>query len=85
MRAVGHRLRRLENQFAVTGEDQILVTITDVGQRRALDNAACVEILRESGFLRGGRIHVIRLIDIPDSLDAVELAKFLREDGAQIT
>jgi hypothetical protein len=84
MKAVGHRLRRLENQFGVTGEEQILVSITGV-RRRALDNKACVEILRESGYLRGGRIRVIRLIDIPDGLDAVELAKFLREHGGKIT
>ena len=85
MIAVGHRLRRLENHFAVAGEQQILITVTEAGHARALDDDACVEILRESGFLRGGRIHVIMLSDIPDGLDAVELAKFLREYGGQLT
>jgi hypothetical protein len=56
-----------------------------VDRELALDNDACVRILREGGFLRGPSVRVVRLGDIPDGLDATNLEKFLLENGSRLT
>jgi hypothetical protein len=51
----------------------------------ALDDDACLQILRESGFLPDGpHFAAVNLLRIPDGLTAGELKRFLREEGAEI-
>jgi hypothetical protein len=50
----------------------------------ALDPHACVEILRECGFLRKGGCRCVNLLDIPKGLNAEATARYLRENGAEI-
>jgi hypothetical protein len=45
---------------------------------------ACLQILWECGFLRGGSLRVVDLDRVPDRLNAAELEKFLRENDARI-
>jgi hypothetical protein len=55
------------------------------GCELALDTDACVEILRESGFLPDGpHFAAVNLLHVPDGLNAEELWRFLRERGAEI-
>ena len=43
----------------------------------------CVQILRECGFLPTGPVGVVNLGDIPEGLNAEELERFLRKNGAE--
>lgn len=52
--------------------------------RHASDQDTCIQILRERGFLPTGPVGVVNLGEIPDGLDAEELEKFPRKDGAEI-
>ena len=60
------------------------MVVTTAGRGLALDQDRCVQILRESGFLPTGPVGVVNLGDIPQGLNADELERFLREDGADI-
>jgi hypothetical protein len=62
--------------------EQLLMVVTAAGKRLALDPDRCIEILRESGFLPTGPVGVVNLAEIPEGLNAEELERFLREDGA---
>jgi hypothetical protein len=85
MKSVVRRIGRLEEQFAPEPEeDPFVVIVRRVDRELALEKDACIQILRECGFLRGGSMRVVKFSDIPDGLSAVELEKFLRENGAQI-
>ena len=65
------------------GTEQLLVVVTAAGKRLALDQDRCIEILRESGFLPTGPVGVVNLGQIPEGLNADELERFLRKDGAE--
>ena len=85
MKAVVRRIDRLEERFMPEPEEEPSVMILRrVDRKLALNNDACLQILRECGFLRGGSICVARLGDIPDGLSAAESDKFLRRNGAKI-
>ena len=71
MKAVEHRLARLENGFRPLSGPSLLI-ITQAGQRLALDKDACIQILREGRFLRATGLVPVDLIDIPDGLNAAE-------------
>jgi len=50
----------------------------------ALDEDRCIQILHESGFLPSGPgFGLVSFFQIPDGLNAEELERFLREDGAE--
>jgi hypothetical protein len=86
MRAVLGRLHWLEDGLApVQSQDPFLVVVTRLGRILALDNDARIQILRECGFLRGAPVRVVDLSNIPDGLNAAELERFLRENGAWLT
>ena len=85
MRTIARRLQRLESRFGLGPEtEQLLMVVTAAGRRLALDQDRCIQILRERGFLPTGPVGVVNLGQIPDGLDAKELEKFLRKDGAEI-
>ena len=85
MRTIARRLQRLESRFGLGPEaEQLLMVVTAAGKRLALDQDRCIQILRERGFLPTGPVGVVNLGQIPDGLDAKELEKFLRKDGAEI-
>jgi hypothetical protein len=85
MKSVIRRIARLEDRFAPNLEEEpFLVIVRRMDRKLALDKDACLQILRECGFLRGGSIRVVKLGNIPDGLSAAELEKFLRENGAMI-
>jgi len=87
MRTVTRRISRLEDCFAPHHDEEpsLIVIVNRVDRELALDNDACVQILREGGFLRGPSVRVVRLGDIPDGLDATNLEKFLLENGSGLT
>ena len=87
MRTVKRRISRLEARFAPHQDEEPVLTVivNRVDRELALDNDACVQILREGGFLCGPAVRVVRLDDIPDGLDATNLEKFLRENGSRLT
>ena len=85
MRTIARRLQRLEKGFGLGPEtEQLLLVVTKAGWGLALDRDRCVQILRECGFLPTGPVGVVNLGQIPDDLNAEELERFLREDGADI-
>jgi len=84
VRTISRRLQRLEEGFGLGPEnEQLLMVVTAAGKRLALDPDRCIEILRESGFLPTGPVGVVNLGDIPEGLNAEELERFLRKDGAE--
>jgi hypothetical protein len=60
------------------------MVVTTAGRGLALDQDRCVQILRECGLLPTGPVGVVDLGQIPDGLNAEELERFLRKDGAEI-
>ena len=84
MKAIARRLLSLETRLGVaTGDDQRLWIVNIVGRELALDDDACVKILRECGFLPTSRFGVVNLGYIPEGLNAKETERFLREKGAE--
>jgi hypothetical protein len=87
MRIVKCRISRLEDRFAPPQDEEpvLIVVVNRVDRELAMDDDACVKILREGGFLRGPSVRVVRLGDIPDGLNAASLEKFLLENGSRLT
>jgi len=87
MRTAIRRIDKLEHRLGIATAKQhcAVVVATRAGCKLAFDSDACVEILRESGFLPD-RPHfaAVNLLQIPDGLNAGELKRFLRENGAKI-
>ena len=84
MRTIARRLQKLERGFGLGPEtDQLLMVVTTAGRGLALDQDRCVQILRESGFLPTGPVGVVNLGQIPEGLNAEQLERFLRKDGAE--
>ena len=84
MRTIARRLQRLEEGFGLGPEtEQLLMVVTAADRGLALDQDRCIEILRERGFLPTGPVGVVNLGDIPQGLNADELERFLRKDGAE--
>ena len=85
MKAISKRICRLESQFGLGPEtEQLLLVVTAAGRVLALDQDRCTQILRECGFLPTGPVGLVNLGQIPDGLNAEELERFLRKDGADI-
>jgi hypothetical protein len=85
MKAIGKRLRRLEDQFApAAGKPRSLLVVCNAGWGLALDRDRCIQILGEGGFLPSHGFSVVYLCDIPDGLNADELEQYLREHGAEL-
>jgi hypothetical protein len=82
VRTIARRLQRLEDGFGLGPTEQLLVVVTAADRGLALDQDRCVQILRESGFLPTGPVGVVNLGDIPKGLNAEELERFLRKNGA---
>jgi len=83
MKAISKRLCKLEGRFGLGPEtEQLLWVACRAGWGLALDQDRCIQILRESGFLPTGPVGLVNLSQIPDGLNAEELERFLREDGA---
>jgi hypothetical protein len=84
MRTVARRIAKLEDRFwPGKGKPQLLMVVTAAGKALALDQDRCIQILRESGFLPTGPVGVVNFGEIPDSLDADELERYLRKDGEE--
>jgi hypothetical protein len=87
MRTAIRRIDRLENRLGIAAAKRpcLVVVAARAGCKLALDNDACIEILRESGFLPDGpHFAAVNLLQIPDGLNAKQLERFLRENGAEI-
>src|SRR5208282_1938089 len=82
MKTLDSRIRKLENRFC-DEQPQLLWVACLAGWGLALDQDRCIEILGESGFLPTGRFGLVNLCQIPDGLNARDLERFLRENGAQ--
>ena len=85
MKAIESRLRRLQGQLCPDHrqEQSFWVTILP-GQKFALDQDRCIEILGECGFLPTVRFIVLNFMGIPEGLNAKELEQYLRRNRAQI-
>ena len=87
MRTATRRIDKLEDRLGIAAAKRptTVLVAARAGCKLALDNDACVEILRESGFLLDGRVFAsVNLLLIPDGLNARALERFLRERGAEI-
>ena len=85
MKAISKRICKLESRLGLgPGTEQLLLVVTAAGRVLALDQDRCVQILRECGFLPTGPVGLVNLGEIPDGLNAEELERFLRKDGAEI-
>ena len=85
MRTVTRRIGRLEDRFSPgSGKRQcILLVVCKAGWGLALDRDACIQILRECGFLPTGPVGLVNLCQVPDGLNAEELDRHLRDNGAE--
>jgi hypothetical protein len=84
VRTISRRLQKLERGFGFGSDsEQLLLVVTAADRGLALDQDRCVQILRESGFLPTGPVGVVNLGDIPRGLNAEELERFLRKNGAE--
>ena len=86
MRTVTRRIARLEDQFGTAqGKPPHLLVFAAVASELALDEDRCIEILRECGHLpTGPGLGIVNLYEIPDGLNAQQLERYLRRDGAEI-
>jgi len=83
MRTVTSRIAKLERRLQVgDGALNILVIMCNAGCD--LDHDWCCGILRKHGVLGDAGVRVVNLGMIPFGLNAEELARFLREHGAEI-
>jgi hypothetical protein len=84
MKTIDRRIRKIEDRsWPGKGKPQLLLVVTAAGRVLALDQDRCIQILRESGFLPTGPVGLVNLGQIPDGLDAEELERYLRENGAE--
>ena len=84
MKTIHRRIRKLEDRvWPGNGRASILLVLCQAGWGLALDQDRCIEILGEAGFLPTGRFGVVNFCQIPDGLNAEELERFLRENGAE--
>jgi hypothetical protein len=84
MKAISKRLGKLENRFGLGPETEpILLVLCQAGWGLALDKDRCIQIIRECGFLPIGPVGLVNLCQIPDGLNATELERYLRENGAE--
>jgi hypothetical protein len=82
---ISKRVHNLEKQFGTSaGTQQLLLVVSRAGWGLALDQDTCLRILGEAGFLPTGRMGIVNFLDIPEGLDAAEMEKFLRENGAKL-
>jgi hypothetical protein len=85
MKAISKRICKLESQFGLGPEtEQLLLVVTAAGSGLALDQDKCIQILRECEFLPTGPVGLVNLGQIPGGLNAEELERFPRKDGADI-
>lgn len=85
MKTISKRLCKLESRFGLGPEtEQLLLVVTAAGRALALGHDRCIQILRECEFLPTGPVGLVDLGQIPDGLNAEELERFLRKDGAEI-
>ena len=84
MKTIDGRIRKLEDRFWIgNGKQPLLLVLCHAGWGLALDQDRCIQILSECGFLPTGAIGLVDLLGIPDGLNAEELERYLREDGAE--
>jgi hypothetical protein len=85
MKTIDRRIRKLEDRFGTAaGKPQLMLVVSRAGWGLALDQDRCIQILRECEFLPTGPVGLVNLGQIPDGLNAEELERFLRKDGAEI-
>ncbi len=87
MRTVTKRIDQLEDRLGIAAQKRpcTAVVVTHSGCDVALTHDACVEILREGGFLpHGVPFGVVDLRRVPRGLGEAELRRFLRENGEDI-
>jgi hypothetical protein len=83
MKAITRRLGRLEHHLRpLGGKPQRLWVVCKPGWGLALDQDACLQILRECGFFPIGRFGFVDLCSVPEDLNAEQTERFLRENGA---
>ena len=80
MKPVERPISGLEDRFAPAAGQQIVVSLYDAGQKLALDGRTGIQILRDAGHINPASAR--GLYPHSGHLNASELEKHLREDGA---
>ena len=84
MKTFTRRIAKLEDQFGTAQREPVLLVMSAAARELALDEHRCIEILREWGHLpTGPGFGIVNLCEIPEGLNAQELGRYLREDGAE--
>ena len=82
MKTITRRIRRLEDQLRPREGEALLITVSNGDWRLALDEDRCMQILGESGHLPTRGVGVVSFRKVPENLNAKELEKYLRKNGA---
>jgi hypothetical protein len=83
MTSIDGRVSKLEHRFGVAGSAIIfLVILIEGGGGTAAD--AYLQILDEAGFFPASGSYMVDFSVIPSGLNAKEVEKFVRENGARI-
>jgi hypothetical protein len=83
MKTIHRRIRKLEDRFC-PAEPGWLLVVSCVWRELALDQDRCIEILRECGHLpTSPGFGIVNFCEIPEGLNAEELERYLRRDGAE--
>ena len=84
MKTIDSRIRKLEDRFwPGNGKPPLLLVVCQAGWGLALEQDRCIQILGECGFLPTDPVGLVNLCQIPDGLNAEQLERFLRENGAE--
>jgi hypothetical protein len=84
MKTIDRRIRKIEERFLPANDKPtLLLVVTSADRVLALEQDRCIQILRECGYLPTGPIGLVNLGQIPVGLNAEELERYLREDGAE--
>ena len=85
MKTVTRRIARLEDRFGTAQrKPPVLLVMSAAASELALDQDRCIEILRECGHLpTSPGFGIVNFCEIPEGLNAQELERYLRKDGAE--
>ncbi len=85
MRNLKRRLEHLEQLTARAEAYELVMVVSHVGVTLSLDPDRCLDVLRESGYLRTGpHFSVVKLTSLPVDLAAPEVERYLQEHGNEI-
>jgi hypothetical protein len=82
MNSLEKRIYKLEHRFGTT-RDAPAYVITMADRDLSAEEEAYVEMLNKAGSLRAGVFSTVDFTSIPPGLTAIEIDRFVRENGAK--